>query len=46
MSNAPFHCIVANDNSFQLMMVSFNLGALGIEILKEAVNGLEAFQHV
>jgi CheY-like chemotaxis protein len=37
-------CIVANDNSFQLMVVAYNLKSLNIKICKEAVNGLEAFQ--
>ena len=38
-------CIVANDNSFQLMACKLNLQKFNIEVI-EAVNGYEAVQKV
>jgi PleD family two-component response regulator len=41
----PIQCIVANDNSFQLMAVSLNLQKFNINVIK-AVNGFEAVLEV
>ena len=41
-----YSCIIANDDHFQMMAVSYNLRALNVIILKEACNGLEVFQFV
>jgi hypothetical protein len=41
-----FTCLVANDNDFQLMIQSLQLKKLGIKVVKEAINGIEAFKYV
>ena len=43
---SQFRCIVANDNTFQLMAVTYNLRAHKVQIMKECDNGLVALQYV
>lgn len=38
-------CLVANDDSFQMMAKVYNLQACGVKILKQAINGLELYQY-
>jgi hypothetical protein len=33
-------CVVANDSTFQLMAATYNIKSLGIEVVKEAINGM------
>ena len=39
-------CVVANDNHFQLMAVSYALKAANLNIQCEGVNGLEVLQYI
>jgi len=38
--------VVANDDMFQLQIVQSNLESAGINVLKAAVNGQEAFEFI
>ena len=41
-----YNCVVANDEHFQMMAVTYNLGKCGVKILHEGVNGLETLQFI